>query len=223
MGCGTCRLGLLAGAVVLAGCSLLRGREDGSRRAPGLVVPVAGVSAADIPDSFDAPRAGGRRRHHALDIFAPLGTPVLSADDGVVLLLRRNRLGGLGLYAADPHRRFVYYYAHLRGYHPDMAPGRRLRRGEVIGYVGATGNANPRRPHLHFQLRVYPSDDRWWTGTPLNPLHYFATPGRRAALGSGHEEPAAHAVREPGHAPSPVSPPASRCYGRGRWPCVSMR
>jgi murein DD-endopeptidase MepM/ murein hydrolase activator NlpD len=143
------------------------------------MVPVAGVTPSKITDTFNAPRDGGRRRHNALDILAPIGTPVLSADDGVVLALRSNRLGGRVIYAADPSRRFVYYYAHLSRYHPSLGPGQSLRRGEVIGYVGATGNADPRVPHLHFQVMAFPPDNRWWTGTPIDPLPYLASPGRQ--------------------------------------------
>jgi murein DD-endopeptidase MepM/ murein hydrolase activator NlpD len=107
-----------------------------------------------------------------------MGTPVVSADDGVVLALRSNRLGGHVIYATDPARRFVYYYAHLSRYQPSLAAGQSLRRGDVIGYVGATGNADPRWPHLHFQVMAFPPDDRWWTGVPIDPLRYFASPGR---------------------------------------------
>lgn len=143
------------------------------------MVPVAGVAPAQLADTFNAPRDGGRRKHLALDIMAPHGTPVLAADDGEVLAVKTNRLGGLVVYATDPDRRFVYYYAHLSGWHPETVPGRRLSRGDVLGYVGSTGNADPRAPHLHFQVRVYAPDDRYWTGPPVNPLACFARPGRR--------------------------------------------
>ncbi len=169
----------MAAAITLAGCSVRRRDSvDGGLRARRLMVPVAGVAPAAIKNPFDAPRSRGRRRHRALDIFAPTGTPVLAADDGVVLAVKRNRLGGNCVYAADPHRRFVYFYAHLSAYRPGLAAGQHLRRGDVIGYVGSSGNANARSPHLHFQVRAYPSDDRWWTGTPVNPYGFFARPGR---------------------------------------------
>jgi peptidoglycan LD-endopeptidase LytH len=179
--CGMRVVGLVAIAMAVAGCGLFRSRHHaassdlGSRR---LMVPVAGVAPSRLTDTFDAPRDGGRRRHNALDILAPMGTPVVSADDGVVLALRSNRLGGHVIYATDPARRFVYYYAHLSRYQPSLAPGQSLRRGDVIGYVGATGNADPRWPHLHFQVMAFPPDDRWWTGIPIDPLRYFASPGR---------------------------------------------
>lgn len=166
------------GLAVASGCATMR-REGSLERALSgrrLMVPVAGLSPSDVANNFDAPRDGGRRRHLALDIFAPAGTPVLSADDGVLLGLKRSPLGGNTIYAADPTRRFVYYYAHLSQYHPGATPGRALRRGDVIGYVGSSGNASARSPHLHFQVRAY--DDRWWTGQPVNPYGRFAKPGR---------------------------------------------
>jgi peptidoglycan LD-endopeptidase LytH len=177
-----CRaLALIAAVAMLAGCSLLRGRDrstQGTLRARQLMVPVAGVTPAQLRDTFTASRDGGRRRHFALDIMAPHGTPVLSADDGEVLAVKTSRLGGRAVYATDPERRFVYYYAHLSRWHPATIPGRRLSRGDVLGYVGSSGNASARAPHLHFQVRLYSADDRYWTGMPVNPLACFARPGR---------------------------------------------
>jgi peptidoglycan LD-endopeptidase LytH len=167
---------------MLAGCSLTRRRQPSvydalqSRR---LMVPVAGVAPAQVPDTFNARRGHGSRKHLALDIRAPHGTPVLAADDGEVLAVKTSQLGGRVVYATDPGRRFVYYYAHLSRWHPDTVPGRRVERGDVLGYVGSTGNANARAPHLHFQVRMYSPDGRYWTGWPLNPLTCFARPGRR--------------------------------------------
>jgi murein DD-endopeptidase MepM/ murein hydrolase activator NlpD len=174
-------LALVAVAATVAGCGLFRGGHrpaGGGLEARRLMVPVAGVPPSQVTNTFDASRDGGRRRHNALDIFAPVGTPVLAADEGVVLALRSNHLGGRVIYATDPERRFVYYYAHLSGYHPTLAVGRRVARGDVIGYVGTTGNADPRFPHLHFQVMLFPPDQKWWNGTPVNPLPYFARAGR---------------------------------------------
>jgi peptidoglycan LD-endopeptidase LytH len=173
---------VLVAVTTLAGCSLLRGRDRSTLRslhARQLMVPVSGVSPAELQDTFNAPRDRGRRKHLALDILAPHGTPVLSADDGQVLAVKTNRLGGRVVYATDPGRRFVYYYAHLSRWHPETIPGRRLSRGDVLGYVGSSGNASALRPHLHFQVRLYSPDDRYWTGPPVNPLACFAQPGRR--------------------------------------------
>ena len=119
-------------------------------RSRRLLVPVAGVRVANIPDSFDDARDGGRR-HHAVDILAPRGTPVRAADDGRVLKLRSGGAGGIALYATDPSGRFVYYYAHLDRYRDRLVEGMRLSRGDVVGYVGSTGNA-PRRANAPTQV-----------------------------------------------------------------------
>lgn len=144
---------------------------DSARVALGprrLLVPVAGVDPHDIPDSFRAPR--GARTHGAVDIMAPRGTPVVSADSGSVLRVSENRAGGLTVYAVDPERRLVYYYAHMDGYADGIAPGRALSRGDTIGFVGTTGNAPRDIPHLHFQIMLMHPAGRYWAGTPVDPL-----------------------------------------------------
>lgn len=136
-----------------------------------LLVPVAGVAVDRIGDSFSAPR--GSRTHGALDIMAPRGTPVLSADAGVVLRASENRSGGRTIYVADSVRRVVYYYAHLDRYAEGIATGRRVARGDTIGFVGTTGNAPANVPHLHFQMmRMHPAG-RYWQGEPVNPLPFL--------------------------------------------------
>lgn len=137
--------------------------------ARGLLLPVADVDPSRVPDSFDEARDGGARRHNAIDILAPRGTPVLSADDGVVLRVSTSRLGGKTIYATDRDRRFVYYYAHLDGYHPRIEAGLRIARGDTLGYVGTTGNAPATVPHLHFQVMLMSPDGRYWEGEPVNP------------------------------------------------------
>lgn len=134
-----------------------------------LIVPVAGVRAGALRSTFDAPRDGGVRLHAALDIMAPRGTPVLSADGGRVWKLRANPLGGLTVYAVDPGERFVYYYAHLDAYRGGLSEGRTLAKGDTIGFVGTTGNAPPNAPHLHFQVSRIAAPGQWWGGTPLDP------------------------------------------------------
>ncbi len=136
-------------------------------RARRLVIPVAGVTRDRIPDTFDAPRAGGRR-HNATDIMARRGTPVLAADDGRVISMRRNPSGGITLYATDEEARFVYYYAHLSGYREGVREGTKLAKGDVIGYVGTSGNAPENAPHLHFQLMRMPADGKYWAGAPID-------------------------------------------------------
>jgi murein DD-endopeptidase MepM/ murein hydrolase activator NlpD len=147
-----------------------------------LMVPVAGVRPEQVHDSFTEGRSGGRV-HHAVDILAPRGTPVLAADDGRVLRMRRNTLGGITIYAVDPDDRYVYYYAHLERYAPALAEGAVVAKGQVIGYVGTTGDAPANTPHLHFQIMRRPNAVRWWDGDPVDPTPYLALPGRAAASG----------------------------------------
>lgn len=137
-----------------------------------LAVPVQGVAADGLPDTFDEMR--GTRRHDALDIPAPRGTPVLSAADGRVLKLFTSENGGLMVYAADPTDRFILMYAHLDGYAPGLREGMPLRRGQPIGYVGTTGNAPPNVPHLHFAIARAGRIAEWWKGTPVNPRPLLA-------------------------------------------------
>lgn len=138
-------------------------------RAHSLMIPVAGTKADKLVDSFDDLR-GGTRRHEALDILAPRGTPVLSADAGMVLKLYNSAAGGLTIYVADPTQRFIMLYAHLDRYRSGIAEGMTVRKGEVLGYVGSTGNASPAAPHLHFAIARSDNPKEWWKGTPLNPF-----------------------------------------------------
>ena len=132
-----------------------------------MIIPVAGVDRSAMRDMFDEVR--GNRRHEAIDIMAPRGTPVIAADDGVVKKLFTSVPGGLTVYEFDPDERFCYYYAHLDGYAAGLHEGQVLRRGEVLGYVGTTGNAPKNAPHLHFALIRLDPDRRWWKGTYVNP------------------------------------------------------
>ena len=131
--------------------------------------PVAGFDGRSLNDSFEDPRDGGARRHHAIDILAPLGTPVLSVQNGRVLRLSHDPRGGITIYATSPDERFVFYYAHLDRYHGDLREGQSVARGDTIGYVGTTGNASQSVPHLHFQLMRMPPDRKYWNGDPINP------------------------------------------------------
>ena len=116
-----------------------------------LVIPVSGVVASQLYDTFGELR-GGTRQHEALDILAARGTPVLSAASGRVLKLFDSKAGGLMVYAADSSERFILMYGHLDAYAPGLAEGQTLRRGQQIGTVGTTGNAPPGTPHLHFAI-----------------------------------------------------------------------
>jgi murein DD-endopeptidase MepM/ murein hydrolase activator NlpD len=138
-----------------------------------LAVPVQGIARSRLRDTFHARRSKGRT-HEAIDIMAPWGTPVLAADDGKLAKISSNRAGGLALFQVDPSGRFVYYYAHLAGYADGLREGQELKRGDVIGYVGATGNAAENAPHLHFAVMVLAKERRWWGGEAINPYPALA-------------------------------------------------
>ena len=134
----------------------------------GLLLPVQGITAAQLQDTFTDARSGGRV-HDAIDIMAPAGTPVLAVADGTVEKLFDSKLGGTTLYQFNPQRTLAYYYAHLQGYAPGIAEKQSLKRGQVLGYVGATGNADPAAPHLHFAIFELGPEQQWWKGTAINP------------------------------------------------------
>lgn len=132
-----------------------------------LIIPVAGVDRSAVHDTFNDARTG--HRHEAIDIMAPRGTPVIAADEGIVAKLFTSVAGGLTIYEFDPDARYCYYYAHLDRYAARLHEGQRLNRGEIIGYVGSTGNASADAPHLHFALIRLDPEKRWWKGTYVNP------------------------------------------------------
>ena len=137
-----------------------------------MIVPVAGVGRNAMRDMFNEVR--GSRRHEAIDILAPRGTPVIATDDGIVKKLFTSKPGGLTVYQFDPDQRFCYYYAHLDGYAPGLHEGQFLKRGQVLGYVGTTGNAPKDAPYLHFALIRLDRERRWWKGTYVNPYPRLA-------------------------------------------------
>jgi murein DD-endopeptidase MepM/ murein hydrolase activator NlpD len=136
--------------------------------ARNLLIPVANVTASQLHDTFNQARSEGRQ-HDAIDIMAPEGTPVLAAADGVVIKLFQSDRGGVTLYELDPSGRYVYYYAHLMRYAEGIAEGRQLRRGDVIAYVGDSGNAGAGKFHLHFAISKLTSPHQWSGGDPINP------------------------------------------------------
>ena len=131
-----------------------------------LAFPLPGFEHA-LRDNFDEKR--GLRAHHALDIMAPRGTPVLSAANGRILKLYQSPSGGRMIYASDASNRFILMYAHLDAYASGLAEGALVKQGQPIGYVGSTGNASPDAPHLHFAIARGRPDVQWWRGTPVNP------------------------------------------------------
>lgn len=144
-----------------------------------LLVPVAGIRREALADTFAQARGRGRP-HDAIDIVAPRGTPVVAAAEGVVEKLFFSRGGGgMTAYVRSPDRQWIYYYAHLDAYAPGLREGQRVRRGDPIGTVGSTGNANPAGPHLHFAIHFMVPADRWWQGRAINPYPLLAAPGAR--------------------------------------------
>ena len=137
-----------------------------------LIVPVQGVARSALRDTYTEPRTG--HVHGALDILAPRGTPVLSAADGKVLRLFTSKPGGLMVYASDPSERFILLYGHLDHYASGIRQGMPLRQGQVIGYVGTTGDAPANTPHLHFGILRGRPTVQWWKGTPVNPYPLLA-------------------------------------------------
>jgi len=132
-----------------------------------LTFPVRGLDPAGLRDTFDQGR--GKRRHQALDIMAPRGTPVVAVDDGRVARVTRSILGGLSVYQYDVAENRVYFYAHLDRYAKGLEAGAFLKRGDLVGFVGSTGNAPEHAPHLHFTMFELGADKRWWKGRPVNP------------------------------------------------------
>lgn len=137
-----------------------------------LLIPVEGVGRKQLRDNFDETR-GGQRRHDALDIMAPRGTPVFAVDDGRVAKLFKSAAGGLTIYQFDPSEGYAYYYAHLDSYAKGLVEGLTVKRGDVVGYVGSTGNAPAHAPHLHFTIFKLGPDKKWWKGTAVNPYPYL--------------------------------------------------
>ncbi len=149
-------------------------RDLDDLRARALVLPVPQISPALVRDTFSDHRGG--RPHEALDIAAPRGAPVVAVDDGTVVKLFHSEPGGLTIYLFDPERRYAYYYAHLDAYAVGLAEGQTVRRGQVLGVVGTTGNAPPDAPHLHFAIFKLEPEARWFRGTPIDPRPLLIPP-----------------------------------------------
>jgi murein DD-endopeptidase MepM/ murein hydrolase activator NlpD len=145
-----------------------------------MLIPVAGVSASQLRDTFSEARSEGRQ-HDAIDIMAPSATPVLAAADGTIARLFNSRLGGTTLYEFDKSGRFVFYYAHVSGYADGIAEGKTVRRGDVLAYVGDSGNAGPGNFHLHFAISKLSTPWKWYGGEAIDPYPLL--------VGKGHLTP----------------------------------
>ncbi|HJR59360.1 MAG TPA: M23 family metallopeptidase [Vicinamibacterales bacterium] len=156
------------------------GSEDGPNPTPSisappeadlddrdLALPVEGLTKDRLVRSFGDAR--GARKHEAIDILAPMGTPVKAVEDGRIARLFNSKAGGITIYQFDPSERYCYYYAHLQRYADGLRENDRVRKGQVIGYVGVTGNAPKDTPHLHFAIFRLTGEKRWWEGTPVDP------------------------------------------------------
>jgi peptidoglycan LD-endopeptidase LytH len=133
-----------------------------------LTLPVQGIKRDDLTDTFNDMR-GSSRRHEALDVLAPRNSPVLAVEDGTIAKLFLSDAGGITIYQFDPTQAYAYYYAHLERYADGLKEGAQVTRGQVLGYVGTTGNAPRDTPHLHFAIFKLGEDKKWWQGTPLDP------------------------------------------------------
>ena len=137
-------------------------------RVRNLTLPVQGIKRDELRDTFNEAR-GGSRKHEAMDVLAPRNTPVLAVEDGKIARLFLSAAGGITIYQFDPTSTYCYYYAHLEKYANGLEEGDTVKRGEVLGYVGTTGNAPRDTPHLHFAIVKLGDDKKWWEGTPIDP------------------------------------------------------
>ena len=129
--------------------------------------PIQGLAPRDLRDTFDQLR--GTARHEAIDIMEPRGTPVHAVVDGTIARLFLSKPGGNTIYLFDQAGDFCYYYAHLDHYAPSLREGMHVSRGDIIAFVGSTGDASPDAPHLHFTIFKLGPEKHWWKGTPINP------------------------------------------------------
>jgi len=139
-----------------------------------LIIPVAGVRPNQLLDTFDDARSEGRV-HDAIDIPAAAGTPVLATADGQIVKLFQSERGGTTIYQSSPDKKLIFYYAHLQQYAPGISEGMFVKQGQVIAYVGDTGNAGAGNYHLHFSIAIVSDAKRYWEGTNINPyplLHH---------------------------------------------------
>ncbi len=151
-----------------------------SPRPIDLLFPVPAVSPLAMTNSFEDRR--GERMHHAVDILAPRNAEVVAVADGTIARLMTSVAGGIAVYQWSSDQRRVYYYAHLQAYAPDLFEGQPVTRGQVLGYVGTTGNAPPNTPHLHFGIARVEKENQWWGGQPVNPYpiwRFSESPGQR--------------------------------------------
>jgi murein DD-endopeptidase MepM/ murein hydrolase activator NlpD len=155
--------------------STAEARDEIALAPSGLAIPVTGIQARDLLDTYTQSRGGGSRRHDAIDIMADHGTPVVAAAPGRLEKLYYSKGGGgITAYVRSDDGRWLYYYAHLQDYAPGLKEGQVIKRGDPIGRVGVTGNSNPDGPHLHFAVYRMKPGEKWYDGTPVNPYPLLA-------------------------------------------------
>ena len=147
----------------------------GAMSSGGLLMPIDGVDVETLKGGFAERR--GDRPHEAIDILAPRNTPILAVDNGTIAKLFESKAGGLTLYQFDPAGRLAYYYAHLETYAAGIHEGQAVSQGDVLGYVGTSGNAPPNTPHLHFAVFELDDTHRWWKGKAVDPYLVFKSRG----------------------------------------------
>jgi murein DD-endopeptidase MepM/ murein hydrolase activator NlpD len=136
-------------------------------------VPIDGANVATWKGGFDERRGGGSRGHEAVDILAPRNTPVHAAENGSIAKIFESKQGGHTVYEYSADGRLIYYYAHLERYADGLHEGQTIAKGDVIGYVGTSGNAPPNTPHLHFAVFELGPEKQWWKGRPIDPYLVF--------------------------------------------------
>ena len=166
-------MGVAIVLVALAGAAV----ADGPSSPGPLRMPIVGIAVTQLRDTFDERRGEGR--HEAIDIAAPRGTPVQAVAPGRIVKLFRSIPGGITIYQFSRDDAFAFYYAHLERYAEGLREGAEVAAGDVIGYVGTTGNAPPDAPHLHFAVFRLGPERAWWKGTAINPYPLLAAPGER--------------------------------------------
>ena len=136
-----------------------------------LLFPLQGFTPEGISDSFQEAR--GDHLHEAIDIIAPRNTPVVAVEAGKIARLWISQYGGITIYQFDPTTTYAYYYAHLESYAHNLKEQDWVKKGQVIGYVGTSGNAPKETPHLHFTIYKLTDEKHWWEGTPINPYQVY--------------------------------------------------
>ena len=145
---------------------------------PEIGLPIKGLALGNLRDTFDEQHSG--HPHEAIDIPSPRGTPVYAVVAGTIQKLFLSRPGGITIYEFDDSKEYSYYYAHLESYVDGLKEGMRVKQGELMGYVGSTGNADAKSPHLHFAIFELGPEKNWWQGKAINPYQALQAAVRKA-------------------------------------------